>query len=151
MKRAPKSKSKYEGSLKDFLLASGKQMDIKSESMKQLDTKLAKAPKETKTEPKAQNERSDNVGAKHAKLLIRLVKSCSEGTVSKVVTSMTEEQLDVMTQVLESCPVEMTDKVVHIISTFKRISLFSALMIALLKSLFLCKKKTLKKVLKIAL
>ena len=112
LKRA--TKSKYEGSLKDFILASGKQLDIKSEATKQLDTK-SNAPKQTETKSKAPNERSVNVGAlgaKHAQLLIRLVKSCSDVTVSKVVTSMTEKHLNILTQVLESCPLDMTDKVV---------------------------------------
>ena len=98
--------SKYEGSLKDFLLASGKQLDIKSEAPKPLNIKTSKASR----------KRSENfgpLGSKHAKLLIRLVKSCSEGIVTKAVTSMTEDQLEILSQVMDSCPLDKTAKIVE--------------------------------------
>ena len=106
------TKTKFEGSLKDFLLASGKQLDIKSNPSKKI---KSEPPKHSASKSKAPNERPDDVGglgSKHAQLLIRLVKSCSEEVVSKVVTSMKEEQLDTLSQVMESCPLEMTARVV---------------------------------------
>ena len=102
-------------SLKDFLVASGKQLDIKSEAPKQTAIKSIKS-KQLATKSKAPNERPDNagghLGSKHAKLLIRLVRSCSEGLVTKVVTSMGDGQLDILSQLMESCPLDMTTRVV---------------------------------------
>ena len=97
--------SQYQDSLKDFLVATGKQLDIKSE-----------APKQNQTRSKAPNKRSENVGglgSKHAKLLLRLLKSCSDEMVTNVVTSLREEQMDILSQLIESCPLEMTGRVVR--------------------------------------
>ena len=52
------SKSKYEGSLKDFLLASGKQFDIKSE-----------APKQSNIKSKIPHERSESFGAQISEIV----------------------------------------------------------------------------------
>ena len=98
------TKTKYQGSLQDFLLATDKQMYIKSEPPKPI------------IKSKALHKRSENVGSlgsKHAELLLRLLKSCSEEMVKMVVTSMTEDQLDILSQLMESCPLDMTTKVVE--------------------------------------
>ena len=100
------TKTKYQGSLKDFLLASGKQLDIKSKAPKPLKIRKSKATRK-------RSENAGVLGSKHATLLIRLVKSCSEKMVNKVVTSMTEDQLEMLSQVTESCPLGLTAKVVE--------------------------------------
>ena len=98
------TKTKYQGSLQDFLLAADKDLDIQSEAPKPI------------IKSKALHRRSENVGSmgsKHAQLLLRLLKSCSEKMVAMVVTSMTDDQLDILSQLMESCPLDLRARVVE--------------------------------------
>ena len=96
-------KPKLSGSLKDFLLASDKQFDIK------LDIR-----------PKAPKNHDSNVlvydgpfGVEHADLLVTLLKACSGEVMGKLeerVRNMTKEQVDLVIQALRSCPEEVVGK-----------------------------------------
>ena len=85
-------------SFQEFLLASGKQLDFDGWS--------------TKGPQQEWPENLDRVGARHAQLLVRLLEACSELAVSKVVSSMKEEQLDIMNMLVEACPRDITSNVV---------------------------------------
>ena len=97
------SRPKYGGSLKDFLLASEKQFDIKPDAK-------PKAPK---------NHDSDVLVFKgpfeveHADLLVFLLEACPGEMMRKLeerVKILTKEQVDFVIQALRSCPKEVVGK-----------------------------------------
>ena len=97
--KRPRSKTKFQGSLKDFLLASGKQLDIKLDEPEPLKMKLS--------------DNDSSLGARHAKLLVRLTESCPDLLVKEVATTMTEEKLDMLAKLIEPCPLDKTAKAVE--------------------------------------
>ena len=97
--KRPRSKTKFQGSLKDFLLASGKQLDIKLDEPEPLKMKLS--------------DNDSSLGARHAKLLVRLTESCSDLLVKEVATTMTEEKLDTLAKLIEPCPLDKMAKAVE--------------------------------------
>ena len=87
------SKPKMGGSLKDFLLASDKQFDIK------LDTR----PKVPKNHDKDVLVYNGPFGVEHADLLVILLKACSGEVMSKLeerVRMMSKQQLHLVIQAL---------------------------------------------------
>ena len=106
------SRPKIGGSLKDFLLASEKQFDIKPDAK-------PKAPK---------NHDSDVLVYKgpfeveHADLLVFLLEACPGEMMRKLeerVRILTKEQVDFVIQALRSCPKEVVDKLVEQFTVIK--------------------------------
>ena len=106
------SRPKIGGSLKDFLLASEKQFDIKPDAK-------PKAP---------ENHDSDVLVFKgpfeveHADLLVFLLEACPGEMMRKLeerVRILTKEQVDFVIQALRSCPKEVVDKLVEQFTVIK--------------------------------